>query len=615
MQQNSFPVPPWPGWSTTAQLGRGGFGAVYRIERDNFGSVEQAAMKVITIPQNDGDIQELYSDGYPFDTISAHYTEHMKSIVHEYSMMAQLKGCANVVYCDDVYQQRHADGVGWDIFIRMELLTPLPKTLGADYDEAAVIRIGMDLANALRVCHDHKIIHRDIKPQNIFVSADGTYKLGDFGIAKVTERTMSGTRIGTYKYMAPEVYHDAPYGAAADVYSLGMVLYWLMNDRCAPFAPLQPAIPTYVQEEQAKARRFSGELLPAPINGSEALKALVLRCCAYDPAERPSAEALFGALKDLELQHRLAQSASAERRQGSAPADTGVPIDRLEEDDEFSLPEDWTVPVSVPPRPISPDEDREPTIPPAPDRDPIVSPPPQDDVTVGLDESQPVLGQSAHAPGQEEDFVPGRGNTSERERAPKDEPDAAPQPKAKSGKAKRGQELMIGAAVVALLVVTLIAISVARDSSRTNSDPVPLQEAIDYKRYYREDKSFHLDNSPGFSGMIAAMQQFEQKTGVTPCLYLVRAVYGSEEPSDDEVHRFAVANYPALFEDENGMLLIAYKFQDGGFFYYYIFGNDNLYAELGTRMNDAMQSRAVDGSSADDIVSYFTDVFTVMSSS
>ena len=320
MMQNSFPAPPWPGWSTTALLGRGGFGAVYEIERDNFGSVEQAAMKVITIPQNDSDIQELYADGYTVESVSERYTEHMKSIVHEYSMMARLKGCANVVYCDDVYQQRHDDGVGWDIFIRMELLTPLPKALAAEYDEAAAIRLGADLANALRVCQGQKIIHRDIKPQNIFVSADGTCKLGDFGIAKVTERTMSGTKIGTYKYMAPEVYHDAPYGAAADVYSLGMVLYWLMNERRAPFMPLPPAIPTHEQEEQAKARRFAGEPLPPPKHGSAALKALVLRCCAYDPADRPGVEELLEQLTDLRVNARLSRAGTAQPQPAAAPA-------------------------------------------------------------------------------------------------------------------------------------------------------------------------------------------------------------------------------------------------------------------------------------------------------
>lgn len=69
------------------------------------------------------------------------------------------------------------------------------------------------------LCKKHNIIHRDIKPANIFASGNGDYKLGDFGIAKTIEQTSGGTKIGTYDYMAPEVYHDQPYGNTADIYS------------------------------------------------------------------------------------------------------------------------------------------------------------------------------------------------------------------------------------------------------------------------------------------------------------------------------------------------------------------------------------------------------------
>ena len=59
-------------------------------------------------------------------------------------MMASLKGNKNVVYCDDVRQIQHEDGIGWDIYIKMELLTPLVKVLGQDIPEEQVINIGID---------------------------------------------------------------------------------------------------------------------------------------------------------------------------------------------------------------------------------------------------------------------------------------------------------------------------------------------------------------------------------------------------------------------------------------------------------------------------------------
>ena len=290
----------WPGWTTTRLIGRGSFGAVYEIERDVFGETEKAALKLITIPQSDSDIEELRSDGYDAESITGTFHNYLRSIVAEYSLMRKLNGSANVVNCDDVRYVQHEDGIGWDIFIKMELLTPLTKALREEDPQAQALALGADICRALALCRKHDIVHRDIKPANVFVSENGDYKLGDFGVAKTVEKTTGGTKIGTYEYMAPEVYHDQPYGSGADIYSLGLVLYWLLNERRTPFLPLPPAVPTAAEKEQARRRRFSGEPLPPPKNGSAALKQIVLKACAYEPRERyQSAEEMLAALEAL----------------------------------------------------------------------------------------------------------------------------------------------------------------------------------------------------------------------------------------------------------------------------------------------------------------------------
>ncbi len=290
----------WPGWETVRLIGRGSFGAVYEIERDVFGEKEKAAMKVISLPQNGSDINEMYNDGYDEESITSTFKEHLKSIVAEYSLMHKLNGSANVVSCDDVRYIQHDDGIGWDIFIKMELLTPLVSSLPPDISDELVIKIGKDLCRALVQCKQFDIVHRDIKPQNIFVSPLGDYKLGDFGIAKTVEKTCGGTKIGTYKYMAPEIYNNQPYGARADIYSLGLVLYWLLNEKRMPFLPLPPEKLRAGLEEQARLRRFNGEPLPPPAHGSNALKQIVLKACAYDPKMRyQSANEMLYALETL----------------------------------------------------------------------------------------------------------------------------------------------------------------------------------------------------------------------------------------------------------------------------------------------------------------------------
>lgn len=290
----------WPGWETVGMIGRGSFGAVYEIQREIFDDVEKAALKMISIPQNASDIDELYSDGFDDESISSTFKGYLKSIVAEYTMMQKLSGCTNIVNCQDLRYVPHDDGVGWDIFIKMELLTPLTKALPAQVPEETVIQIAKDICAALQLCKKHGIVHRDIKPQNIFVSPNGDFKLGDFGIAKTVEKTTGGTKIGTYKFMAPEVYHSKPYGTASDIYSLGLVLYWLLNERRMPFMPLPPQKLTAGINEASRNRRLSGEPFPEPQNGSKWLKAIVMKACAYNTEDRyASAEEMLFDLNQM----------------------------------------------------------------------------------------------------------------------------------------------------------------------------------------------------------------------------------------------------------------------------------------------------------------------------
>ena len=289
----------WPEWETVRLIGRGSFGSVYEIQRNLHGSVEKSALKVISIPQHESDLEELYSDGCTEASVTKTLENHLQSILTEYQMMKTLNECVNIVNCETVHVEQHNDGIGWDVLIKMELLKPLHKSLPAEITDDFVIKIAKDMCSALEMCKKHGVVHRDIKPQNIFVSPNGNYKLGDFGIAKTVEKTTGGTIIGTYKFMAPEVYNHDPYGSAADIYSLGLVLYWLLNEHRMPFVPLPPAEPTGTEE--ARKRRFAGEPIPEPIHGSEKLKKIVLKACAFDPKDRYSSATEMR--KDLKQLH------------------------------------------------------------------------------------------------------------------------------------------------------------------------------------------------------------------------------------------------------------------------------------------------------------------------
>ena len=277
---------PWPDWEIVRRLGGGSYGTVYEIRRERFGIEERAAMKLVSFPKDPEEVEEQRCSGYTEESLVSSYRQQMQRFLDEYKLMLELKGGVNIVRCDDFQTVQHEDGIGWDIFIKMELLTPLKKYLGREITAEQTVKLGVDLCKALSLCREKGIIHRDIKPDNILVSDAGDYKLGDFGVAKTAERTMAGTRTGTPNFVAPEVYHNEPYGKSVDIYSLGMVLYWMLNRRALPFLPLPPQMPSPDEIQEAMLRRMRGEALPRPADGSRALQDVVLKACAYRPEDR-----------------------------------------------------------------------------------------------------------------------------------------------------------------------------------------------------------------------------------------------------------------------------------------------------------------------------------------
>jgi serine/threonine protein kinase len=291
----------WPGWQVDRLLGTGSFGAVYEISRTVVDNLERSALKVIPIPSNRDEVTKLRSEGYDDASIAAHFRKLADEIIGEYAMMMKMKGHANIVYCDDFRVVPRGNEIGWNVYIKMELLTPLLRILPSFYSESLTVQLGRDICNALIQCGKQNILHRDIKPENVFYSEGGSFKLGDFGIAKIADRVTFGTRIGTFDYMAPEVYRNEPYGFAADQYALGIMLYWCMNEWRTPFLSRGGRVPTDAEKEQAWNRRTSGEPLPPPAWGSPELKAVVLRACAFRPQDRfPTVAHMLEALQAIE---------------------------------------------------------------------------------------------------------------------------------------------------------------------------------------------------------------------------------------------------------------------------------------------------------------------------
>lgn len=280
----------WKGWTVDSVIGEGTFGSVYRIVREDFGHVYESALKVIRVPQSSTELASLKEEGMSDESITLYYQGMIEEIVSEISIMSKLRGNSNIVSYEDHKVVELENEFGWNIFIRMEMLTPL-YTYIKDHpmSEKDVVKLGIDICRALEVCQHFSIIHRDIKPENIFVSSQGTFKLGDFGIAKQLDKaTQALSKKGTYTYMAPEVYREEPYGATVDTYSLGIVLYRFLNDGRTPFMPPADQPIRFQDKDRATAKRMLGEPLPPPSGAQPALSDIILKACAFAPEDRYS---------------------------------------------------------------------------------------------------------------------------------------------------------------------------------------------------------------------------------------------------------------------------------------------------------------------------------------
>ena len=280
--------PLWGSWYVDQLLGEGSFGRVYKVHKDEFGNMYYAAVKMLSIPQSEDEIERARQE-MPEETIPTYFRGFVTDIVQEIDFMSAFKGNTNIVSIED-HKVVKKDEMHWDILIRMELLRSLSAYMAdKPLTHRDVIQLGIDISHALELCAIKNVIHRDIKPDNIFVSEYGDFKLGDFGVARHIERKNSEmSQKGTRTYMAPEVFHnEKDYGPTVDLYSLGIVMYRYLNNNRTPFMPPFPEPLTPHSKEDALARRMSGiEPLPDIPGIDPALNDFVLKACAFEPKDR-----------------------------------------------------------------------------------------------------------------------------------------------------------------------------------------------------------------------------------------------------------------------------------------------------------------------------------------
>lgn len=277
----------FPGWKIGNKIGEGSGGktAAYQIARENFGFTENDVLKIVILLEENISLDrmnEISRRNYEIER-----DELRRKAEEEVKLMYSLKMCKNIVGYQDFkfLEIFDADYVALVLAIRMfayQDLNFIAKTKGLS--QLDIIKMGIDICSALEVCEKNGIIHRDIKPGNIFCD-DDQYLLADFGISRIVEKgDLAHTSQGTPQFAAPEQFAnllgEQGYDHRVDIYSLGLTMYYLANDQKLPFYD------RLKNTNLAVKMRLIGNPIE-PVEGiHQELNRIMLKACAFSADDR-----------------------------------------------------------------------------------------------------------------------------------------------------------------------------------------------------------------------------------------------------------------------------------------------------------------------------------------
>jgi serine/threonine protein kinase len=245
-----------------AELGRGAMGVVYRARDPKLDRI--VAIKTVFLAGLDFTEDQEYRKRFVVEAKAAGRLSHR-----------------GIVTIFDVREEEPEPYLVME-YVKGQSLQELVSRKNRTLPLSTTLRLVQEIAEALHYAHTQGVIHRDIKPANILVAEDGHAKIADFGIAKLnqTNLTLHGQALGSPAYMAPEQLGDGDVDSRSDLFSLGVIFYYLLTGH-RPFQGNSTTTVCFklVNYEPVPVSSFQANLSPELDN-------IVLRAMAKDPAQR-----------------------------------------------------------------------------------------------------------------------------------------------------------------------------------------------------------------------------------------------------------------------------------------------------------------------------------------
>ncbi len=258
------------------EIGRGPNGIVYLVTRRLDG--KKLALKHISIPANDAETKALIFAGAVSNEADAqrYFSSLVKDIKSEILLLNGIQNASNLLKFRGYQVDQKFIGSGYDVYLLSDYCKSLPEYLSAHpLTKLQAINLAIDLCSGLEQLRSAGLIHKDIRPTNIFLGNNRHFLLGDLGVVKLEDLAYSSMpdQLLT-EYSAPEVIStDANLSSTMDIYSVGLILYEIYNGGMLPMG------------ENDKLARTDGEL-PSPVYADIALSEIILKACSIDPEAR-----------------------------------------------------------------------------------------------------------------------------------------------------------------------------------------------------------------------------------------------------------------------------------------------------------------------------------------
>jgi len=264
-------------------LGRRGGTTVYSVKSTK--SEQLYVLKHISVPETQRQVDALILTGAAADeeAAQAYYQQVVSDYRDELEQLEALASSPNLACFHSYEITPKEEGVGFDVYLLAEQRTNLDQYLAeTSMTHAGAVNLALDLCNALNDLRQANLIHRDVKPGNIFLSSQGHFMLGDMGIAKIDELkycSMPESMISPYS--APELFDlMANVNETVDLYAVGLILFRIYNGNHAPFEDEKTSA------KAADKQRITGQELPAPMFADYEMAGILQKACAFKPEDR-----------------------------------------------------------------------------------------------------------------------------------------------------------------------------------------------------------------------------------------------------------------------------------------------------------------------------------------